>query len=61
MTCQDCAKPYTHNLHCTQCCARLVASARPSRSQQEAMLAAIARLGSPLNPVPTRAAILEAM
>ncbi|MDR0276236.1 MAG: hypothetical protein LBI48_13075 [Burkholderiaceae bacterium] len=49
MTCPACAAA-THNpasgqyrFACLGCCARLVASARPSRCQQETMLAAIAR------------------
>lgn len=37
-----------YNAHCLRCCARLVASARPLRHAQEAMLAAIAR--DPLAP-----------
>lgn len=57
MTCKACAQPFTFNLLCLPCCARLVASARPSRSQQEALLAAIARN----RDAPKRQAILEAM
>lgn len=46
--CPDCEKATARKHHggyrmqCVQCCARLVASARPLRRQQEAMLAAIA-------------------
>lgn len=61
MTCPDCAKAASNKHHggyrmqCLQCCARLVASARPSRPHQEVMLAAIARLPG----APTRQAILD--
>lgn len=65
--CQNCtvaaARPKTkpawcgYSLWCIHCCARLVASARPLRYQQEALLAAIAR-----NPdAPSRADILQAL
>lgn len=37
------AKPDTYDFKCARCCARLVASARPSRKLQEHMLAAIAQ------------------
>lgn len=40
-----------YSFRCIACCARLVASARPSRAHQEAMLAAIARChGAPDKP-----------
>ena len=52
--CQDCKKASEvkhygcYDFECLDCCARLVASARPHRRQQESMLAAIARVeGSP--------------
>lgn len=44
-----------YQLQCTECCARLVISARPNKRFQEAMLAAIAMQKG----APTRAQILE--
>ena len=44
-----------YNTTCTECCARLVISARPVKKLQEAMLAAIAMQKG----APTRAQILE--
>ncbi len=44
-----------YRLGCLQCCARLVASARPSRTQQEAMFAAIERFRG----APTRTEVLS--
>lgn len=44
-------------MSCVDCCARLVASARPMRQMQEGMLAAIARRPGR----PTREQVLEAM
>ncbi len=61
MTCPECELAATrkhhgvYRMHCAQCCARLVASARPSRQHQEAMLAAIARFRG----APTRQEVLE--
>lgn len=45
MTCQACAKPTSgqYDFACLACCVRLVASARPIRQHQEAMLACIER------------------
>lgn len=45
------------NMSCVQCCARLVRSARPLRTAQEAMLASIGRHQG----APTRAAVLAAL
>lgn len=53
--CPCCAKVSgLYDLTCLACCARLVLSARPSRLQQEVMLAAIERQ----RDAPKRAAIL---
>lgn len=46
-----------YHMACLQCCARLVASARPLRRQQEALLAAIARHEG----APSRADVLAAV
>ena len=61
MTCKPCAaaanKPVSavYDLTCVDCCARLVLSARPSKPNASAMLAAIARFKG----APTRAEVLE--
>jgi hypothetical protein len=54
VTCPECGKAATSRFHgtydtgCLDCCVRLVASARPSRRHQEAMLYALERIpGSP--------------
>ena len=63
MTCPACAHHASHPasgsyaMQCLSCCTRLVASARPLRRAQEALLAAIARQPG----APARAAILQAM
>ena len=44
-----------YQMQCTECCARLVISARPNKKFQEAMLAAIAMQKG----APDRAQILE--
>lgn len=44
-----------YDFNCVACCARLVASARPSRARQEGMLAAIAKF----KKSPKRDEILE--
>lgn len=44
-----------YNIKCVNCCARLVISARPSKTQQEDMLAVIERHKG----CPSRADILE--
>ncbi|OZB41612.1 MAG: hypothetical protein B7X60_11315, partial [Polynucleobacter sp. 39-45-136] len=46
-----------YQFQCLACCVRAVASARPSRIHQEAMLAAIART----RDAPSRQAILDGM
>lgn len=61
--CEECKRARTNKYHggyrmqCLQCCARLVASARPSRPHQEAMLAAIDRFPG----APPRQAILDCL
>lgn len=61
--CEQCKQAKTnkwwggYQMQCVQCCARLVASARPSRPHQEAMLAAIARFPN----APTREAVLDCL
>ena len=50
MTCKLCSDEISpvYDLHCVGCCARLVVSARPWKSHQEAMLAVISRFeGAP--------------
>jgi hypothetical protein len=42
---------------CTQCCARLIRSARPLKGAQQAMFAAIARHQG----APSKAAVLQAI
>ena len=48
-----------YTMHCVGCMARLVASARPSRQQQEAMLACLELRGSGRQQRPTRQQVLE--
>ena len=61
MTCAACESSKeqrwhgVYQLQCTECCARLVISARPNKRFQEAMLAAIAMQKG----APERAQILE--
>jgi len=38
MTCLDCTKQHTYNLHCPECCARMVEHARPSKVRQIAVM-----------------------
>ena len=64
MTCTACAQHQAsgiaggrYDLHCLQCCARLVRSARPMRRKQETMLAVVTRREGR----PSRAAVLEAI
>lgn len=63
MTCPDCEKAANtkhhggYRMQCVRCCARLVASARPSRQHQEAMFAAIARFPG----APTRQEVLDCL
>ena len=48
LTCECCATRFLYQLQCLECCARLVASAHPSRRMAGAQLAAIERMpGSP--------------
>ena len=46
-----------YDFRCLQCCARLIATARPLKGAQLAMLAAIARTPG----APTRQAVLDAV
>ncbi|MCW5284994.1 hypothetical protein [Verminephrobacter eiseniae] len=61
--CEQCQRAQTnkgwgcYRMQCLQCCARLVASARPSRPHQEAMLAAIERFPG----APSRDAVLAGL
>lgn len=62
MSCTACAQHQAsgiaggrYDLHCLQCCARLVRSARPVRRKQEAMLAVVTRREGR----PSRAAVLD--
>lgn len=62
MTCTACTQHQAsgiaggrYDMHCLQCCARLVRSARPVRRQQEAMLAVVTRREGR----PSRAAVLD--
>lgn len=55
MSCVACTKPGWYDFRCLACCVRLVASARPARQAQEAMLACIERYTF----APERAQILE--
>lgn len=62
MSCTACAQHQTsgiaggrYDLHCLQCCARLVRSARPVRRMQETMLAVVTRRDGR----PSRAAVLD--
>lgn len=64
MSCAACAQHQAsgiaggrYDLHCLQCCARLVRSARPMRRKQEAMLAVVTRREGR----PSRAAVLDAI
>jgi hypothetical protein len=63
MTCAHCTQAAAqrhyggYQFECVHCCARLVASARPVRKMQEAMLAAITRRPGR----PSRQQILDAM
>lgn len=67
MTCRNCEKSLQYaqagkawcgfSMSCVHCCARLVQSARPMRTAQEAMLAVIARRPGR----PARSAVLQAL
>jgi hypothetical protein len=46
-----------YSMTCTQCCARLIRSARPLKGAQQAMFASIARHQG----APSKAAILQAL
>ena len=47
-TCAACKNSaQTYNLRCPACCARLVASGRPSKRAQETLLAVIERMHGP--------------
>ena len=59
MTCESCAKTYTYTLSCLSCCARLVASARPSKTHQEIMLAYVENYRRYAKNAPTRQEILK--
>lgn len=45
--CQDCDKQHVYNIHCLDCCARLVRSAKPSRQHAENLIGQIKILGGP--------------
>ena len=57
VNCPHCAtRAHVYDRACLQCCARLVESARPSRNQQESMLAWIDRSG-----IHTKRAVVDAV
>lgn len=45
--CADCKKQHVYNIHCPQCCARLVRSAKRSKTHALNLLEQIESLGGP--------------